>query len=89
MSGKKPKCSGSCCPMQHNTMNVSECKCTDTCEWYTPATDFSGMEAVIDMAIKQFGLESDEDKQKMRILFSAYVIQYISATCFQLGGQRP
>lgn len=88
MSNKNRKCSGSKCPMQHSTMNVGECKCTDTCEWYTPVSDFSGMEAVIDMAIKQFGLESDADKQKIRILFNAFVGQYISA-CFPLGGRQP
>lgn len=86
MNGKKRKCSGSRCPMQSTTMSVSECQCTDTCPDYTPLADFSGMDAVIDMAIKQFGLESDADKQKMRILFNAYVGQYISATCFPLGG---
>lgn len=89
MSNKTRKCSGSRCPMQHSTMNVGECKCTDTCEWYTPVSDFSGMEAVIDMAIKQFGLESDADKQKIRILFNAYIVQYISATCSPLGGRQP
>ena len=47
--------------------------------------DFSGMEAIVDMAINQFGIESDADKQKMRILFNAYVGQYI-ASCFPLGG---
>lgn len=89
MSDKKRKCSGSHCPMQHNTIDVGECNFADTCEWYTPAADFSGMESVIDMAIKQFGLESDADKQKMQILFNAYVSQYISATFFPLGGQQP
>lgn len=82
---KKRKCSGSRCPMQHGTVNVEECKCADACEYYTPVTDLSGMEAVIDMGIKQFGLESDSDKQKLRILFNAYVSQYV-ASCFPLGG---
>lgn len=85
MSNKKRKCSGSRCPMQHNTVDVGECEYTDMCEYYTPVTDLSGMEAVIDMAIKQFGLESDSDKQKLRILFNAYVFQYV-ASCFPLGG---
>lgn len=85
MSEAKRKCSGSRCPMQAGKINVSECQCTDTCEWYTPAADFSDMETVIDMAVKQFGLESDGDRQKLRILFNAYVSAYV-ASCFPLGG---
>lgn len=68
MNDKKRKCSGSRCPMQSTTMNVSECQCTDTCPDYTPFMDFSGMDAVIDIAIKQFGLESDADRKKMQVL---------------------
>lgn len=71
--------------MNAATMKVDECKCTESCEWYTPVADFSGMELVVDIAAKQFGLESESDKQKLRILFNAYVSQYISS-CFPLGG---
>lgn len=85
MSERKRKCSGRNCPMQHNTMNVGECKCTDTCEWYTPVADFSDMEAVLDMAVKQFDLKDECDKQKMHILLNAYVSAYV-ASCFPLGG---
>ena len=84
MDEKKRKCSGSRCPMQHNTVNVGDCQFTDTCEWYTPAADYSGMEDVIDMASKQFRIEGDSNKQKLRILFNAYVSQYV-ASCFPLG----
>jgi len=85
MEKKQQKCSGSLCPMQHGEINVDECECTDTCPYYMPITDFGGMEAVIDMAIKQFSLESDSDKRKLKILLNAYVSEYI-ATCFQHGG---
>lgn len=82
---EKIKCSGIRCPMQHNTVSVETCQCTDTCPDYTPVADFSGMDAVVEMAAKQFGIENAKDKQKLKILFNAYVGQYV-ASCFPLGG---
>ena len=78
MSNEKKHCSGIHCPMQHTTMNTKSCKCVDTCDWYTPVQDFNSMEAVIEIAAKQFGIVEDSDKQKLRILFNAYVVQYLS-----------
>lgn len=78
MSNEKQHCSGTCCPMQYTTINIKSCKCVDTCDWYTPVRDFSSMEAVIEIAAKQFGIVDDSDKQKLRILFNAYVAQYLS-----------
>lgn len=78
MSNKKKNCSGAHCPMQHTTMSTKSCKCVDTCDWYTPVKDCSSMEAVIEIAAKQFGIVDDGGKQKLRILFDAYVAQYLS-----------
>lgn len=80
MSAKR-KCSGTFCKIQHDTINVNECQCTETCPDFSPITDMSGMDAVIDMAAKQFGLEADNDRQKLRILFNAYVSQYMAVFC--------
>lgn len=85
MNDKKRKCSGSRCPMQSTTMSVSECQCTDTCPWYTPISSFDRMELVLDMAAEYFGMESDKEREILKIFFNAYLSQYI-ASCFPLGG---
>lgn len=85
MTEKKRKCSGARCPMQHNTVNVGECKCTDDCPWYTPVPSFDRMELVLDMAAECFGMKRDKEREMLKIFFNAYLSQYI-ASCFPLGG---
>lgn len=75
----KPKCSGTLCPF-NRIGPASECKSTEGCEYYMPVADTSGMEAVIDMAISQFGIE-ESDREKVRILFNAYVSEYMRVFC--------
>ena len=75
----KPKCSGTFCPF-NRIGPASECKSIDDCDYYIPVADISGMEAVIDMAIKQFGIDEAE-KEKLRILFNAYIAEYMRVFC--------
>lgn len=77
----KKKCSGIMCPIQYDKIHVSECKCVDVCNWYTPVPDFNKMEAVIDIAAKVFGIESDSDKAKLKMLFDVYAAQYMDRYC--------
>lgn len=82
----KNKCSGLFCEMQapHDT---DKCELVDTCKHYTPVADTSAMELVIDMMIKQFGLDEEKDKDTLRILCNTYVAQYI-AMCNSLSTGR-
>lgn len=75
----KPKCSGTFCPLNH-TVDISQCELYEKCEHYMPLADISGMEAVVDMTIKQFGIDEAE-KEKLRILFNAYVAEYMRVFC--------
>lgn len=78
----KPKCSGVRCSMNRN-FKAEECELLDQCDYYTPvfqSANMSGMDAVIDMAIKQFGIDRAE-KEKLRILFNAYVAEYMRVFC--------
>ena len=86
---EKRKCSGIFCRMQRSTINPAQCNCTETCPDFTPAADFSKMEAVIELAEKQFGIEDEKDKEKLRILFNAYVGQYVATCCYPVGGVIP
>ncbi len=60
--------------------DTSACKLYSECENYMPMADTRGMESVLDMAIKQFGIEESQRK-KLEILFSAYVSQYMAEFC--------
>lgn len=76
---EKPKCSGTLCPF-NRIGPASECKPIDECKYYMPVADMSGMESVIDMAMKQFNID-DPERQKLKILFDAYVSQYMATFC--------
>ena len=60
--------------------DTGACELGNECEHYMPMADTSGMESVIDMAIKQFGIEESQRK-KLEILFNAYVSQYMAEFC--------
>lgn len=75
----KPKCSGTFCPFNRN-YDASECNLAGNCDYYMPVADMSGMEAVIDMAIKQFCID-ESGREKLRILFNAYVAEYMRVFC--------
>lgn len=79
MDKQKRPCSGTFCPMNRN-FDASECNLAGDCEYYMPMADMSGMEVVIDMAIKQFGIEENQ-RNKLKILFNAYVSQYMAEFC--------
>lgn len=73
------KCSGINCPMQ-SPFDPKKCNAMETCKNYTPVLDTSGMDAVVDLTIKAFGLK-EEDKQKLQIMFQAYVVEYTKLMC--------
>lgn len=75
----KPKCSGTFCPLNY-TVDISQCELYEKCEHYTPLADMSGMESVVDVAMKQFNIEKSE-RQKLKILFDSYVSQYMATFC--------
>lgn len=70
----KRKCSGIYCPMAH-PFDRKNCQCTETCEHYWPEFDTSAMEALLDIAIKQFDLNT-KDRDRVKALFDAYAVQY-------------
>lgn len=76
---KKRPCSGTFCVMNRN-FDASECKLVDECDHYMPLADMSGMEAVVDMAMLQFNID-EKDRNKLEILFNAYVSQYMAEFC--------
>ena len=45
-----------------------------------PKMDTSGMEAVVDMAMKLFQID-DDGRKKLEILFTAYTNEYMKQTC--------
>lgn len=79
MDKAKRKCSGTLCPMNRN-FDASECNLAGECDYYTPLADTSGMESVVDMAIKQFRIE-EKDRKKLQILFNAYASEYMAVFC--------
>ncbi len=83
IEGKKEKkmpCSGLFCCINRN-FEPSECLLYDECEFYTPEKDFSGLDAIIEMAEKEFNITSESQKKKLKILFNAYVAEYLAITC--------
>lgn len=80
MKENKRPCSGTFCQMP-SSHDKEKCKFIGECSDYTPLADTGGMEAVIDMAIKQFNLDDEKDRAKLHILFDAYVSQYMAAFC--------
>ena len=79
----KNKCSGLFCEMQA-PYDADKCEMVDTCKHYTPLADTRAMELVIDIMIKQFGLDEEKDKDTLRILCNTYVAQYM-AMCNSLS----
>lgn len=77
---EKNPCSGVKCCMQRN-FKPSECVLFDECQFYTPEKDFSGLDAIIEMAEKEFNITSENQKNKLRILLNAYVAEYLAITC--------
>lgn len=76
MENEKRPCSGTFCPMNRNC-DSRECKLYSECDYYSPLADTSGMDAVIDMAMKQFEI-AESNRKKLEILFNSYVSQYMS-----------
>ena len=83
-SKEKQKCSGRHCPMNY-TLDISECQCTDTCPYFTPAPTFNmtAFENIVDIAMKMFGISTDGRKD-LTTLFMAYTAEYIRQTCFPI-----
>lgn len=79
MENKMP-CSGKQCPMNY-PFDVKSCKEYDKCRWYIPEKDFSRLDAVIELAEKEFDITDNKQKEKLKILFNAYVTAYLSIYC--------
>lgn len=76
---KKMPCSGLFCVMNRN-FNCENCKLYDDCPQYTPKTDYSGLNAVIDIAMKNFDIDESR-RNELNILFNSYVTQYLAIIC--------
>ena len=63
-------CSGRNCLMNY-TVDISKCRCTDTCPNFTPAFDTSGFEKIVDMAMQRFNID-EKDRKALAELFAAY-----------------
>lgn len=77
---KKMHCTGLWCTMNRD-FNTEDCKLYDKCPQYTPKKDFTRLDAVIEIAEKEFNITDDKQKEKLRILFNAYVSAYMSLFC--------
>lgn len=75
MSDKRP-CSGLFCMMQRN-FKCENCKLYDDCPQYTPTPQFSNLDSVIDIAMRNFDID-EKRRNELKILFNIYTTQYIA-----------
>lgn len=76
---KKIPCSGLFCEVQRN-FKCENCTLYEDCPQYTPKPDYSGLDAVIDITMKNFDIDKSR-RNELSILFNSYVTQYIAITC--------
>lgn len=66
--------------MMNRNFKCEDCKLYDDCSQYTPMPDYSGLNAVIDITMKNFDIDESK-RNELNILFNSYVTQYLAITC--------